>query len=69
MPGCWTVDPKRWTLGAGLSALDSGLSTLDTGHYMSIFHSNNTHWTLGSGHLTLSLAVLEQNQKPTSDSA
>ena len=56
----WAVDARveRWTLDAGLWKLDSRRWTLDA-----ILR------TLGSGHRTLSLTVLEQNQKPISDSA
>ena len=58
--GPWTLDAGCWTLDAGLWTLLSGLSTLDAGRY-----------TLDPGlwHRTLSLTVLEQNQKAVSDSA
>ena len=38
----WTLDPRHWTLDAGLWTLDSGRWTLDVGL-----------WTLDSGHWTL----------------
>ena len=63
--GCWTLDTGFWTLDSGLWTLDSGLSTLDVGRWA----VDVTLWTLGSGHWALSLTVLEQNQKPVSDSA
>ena len=70
--GCWTLDSGRWTLDAGLWMLDSGcwtldgrLSMLDVGRWT----LDATLWTLGVGHCALSLTVLEQNQKPVSDSA
>ena len=50
---------NNWHTGSlGLWPLDSRRWTLDAGR-----------WTLGSGHWTLSLTVLEQKQKPVSDSA
>ena len=60
--GCksWTLDSGRWTLDAGSWTLDSGLWPFDATLAIP---------TLGSGHRTLSLTVLEQNQKPVSDSA
>ena len=70
--GCWTLDSGRWTLDAGLWMLDSGcwtldgrLSMLDVGRWT----LDVTLWTLGIRHCALSLTVLEQNQKPVSDSA
>ena len=58
---------RLWTqeLNAGLWTLDPGLSTLDVRRWT----LDPTIWTLGSGHWTLLLTVLEQNQKPVSDSA
>ena len=62
IPDFWTMDASvgPWTLDAGCWTLVSGLSTLDAGRY-----------TLDPGlwHRTLSLTVLEQNQKAVSDSA
>ena len=62
IPDFWTIDSSvgPWTLDAGLWTLLSGLSTLDAERY-----------TLDPGlwHRTLSLTILEQNQKAVSDSA
>ena len=64
--GCWTLDAGRWTLDSELWTLDSGRwtlgfrrCTLDAIHF--------GRWALATGRL--SLTVLEQNQKPVSDSA
>ena len=75
IPRLWTLDPGRWTLDAGSWTLESGRSTVDTGLLMldsrrwdsRRWTLDGTLWTLGSGHWTLSLAALEQNQKPISD--
>ena len=72
--GCWTLDaglwtltlnPGRWTLYAGLWKLNSGPWMLGSGCWT----VDSWCWTLGSGHGTLSLTVLKQNQQPVSDSA
>ena len=63
--GLWTLDSGLWMLGSGNWTLDAGSWTLDVGRWT----LDATLWTLGSGHRTLSLAVLEQNQKLVSDSA
>ena len=49
---------KCWTLDSGSWILDSGRRTLDA-----------TLRMLGSGHWTLSLTVLEQNQRSVTDSS
>ena len=70
--GPWTLDTRPWTLDAGLWTLDAGLWTLDPGLSMldvGRWTLHATRLTLGSGHWTISLTVLEQNQKPVSDSA
>ena len=59
------LDSRRWALNAGLWTLDSGRWTLDVGRWT----LDATLRTLGSRHWTLFLTVLEQNQKPVSNSA
>ena len=70
----WTRDASvgRWTLDTGLWTLDSGPWTLDAGRWTlnaGLWTLDSRCRTLGSWHWRLSLTVLEQNQKPVSDSA
>ena len=77
--GLWTLDSGRWTLDFARSTLDAGLWMLDSGCWtldgrlsmldVGRWTLDATLWTLGVGHCALSLTVLEQNQKPVSDSA
>ena len=61
----WTLNAGHWVLGSGCWTLDSGCWTLDAGRWT----VDIGRWTLGFGHWALLLTVLEQNQKPVSDSA
>ena len=63
----WTLDARvgRWMLDAGSRTLDAGPLMVDS----QCWTLDATIWTLDSGHWALSLTVLEENEKPVSDSA
>ena len=61
---CWYENGHTGIPGLWTQVLNAGLWTMDPGRWTRMLHFGR--WALGTGH---SLTVLEQKQKPVSDSA